>query len=147
MSHIQSLEKLLEIRESDFNRAHGQYNRAADYFSEVGQQLYDLLVQKEKIEEKLRLPEKHRVKASDLTYYNQQLQALKSKEESLQMTVHQARLNLQEKEKSLTEAHQEFKKLEKIISKKQHEYYKAVQKKEAQMLDEVSVQQFLRSNG
>ncbi|TFB23212.1 flagellar export protein FliJ [Filobacillus milosensis] len=147
MNPIISLEKLLDIKENDLNEAHSQYNRSIDHFEQIGEQLYDLLKFKESIEYQLNSMVKERIKASKLSLYSQQLENIKQKENELQMKVHQARLNMQQKENQLTLAHQEVKKLEKVINKRKAEQKNLYRKLENQFMDEISVQQYVRVNG
>ncbi|WP_175615302.1 flagellar export protein FliJ [Piscibacillus halophilus] len=146
-NELRSIDKLLEFKEEQFNQSQAQFKRAMEYFETVGNQLYDLLKTKEKIEKALNDHLKSRIKAYELLNYQQQLDQLKKKENELQIKVHQARMNMQDKEQKRTEAHFEYKKLEKVKENRLIALKKRMKNLENQQLDEVSVQQYVRVNG
>ncbi|GEL75877.1 flagellar export protein FliJ [Tenuibacillus multivorans] len=147
MNTVYSLEKLYDIKENDFNKAQSQYNRSIEHFEQVGQQLYELLKHKEELETKLGNMVNQRIKVISLSSYHQHLERLKYQENAIQVKVHQARLNMENKQQLMTNAHQEVKKLEKLIEKRHSKQKQITKKAENQFLDDISVQQYIRANG
>lgn len=144
---LKSIEKIMELKEKHFNESQAQYQRAVEHFETAGQQLYKILKAKENLENEQRKKIKTRFKAFELKSHYQQLEHLKYQESEWQAKVHQARLNLKDKEDRRTEAHFEFKKLEKVRDNRLKSFKKKRQAEENQQLDEVSVQQYMRVNG
>ena len=59
--------------------------------------------------------------------------------------MHQARVNMKQKENQLKVAHLEMKKMEKLIQLKKEELKEFATKKEAEFMDEISMQQYFRT--
>ncbi len=137
----------MELKERHFNESQVQYQLAMDYFEDVGQRLFSILKAKEQIETKLNSSMKTRVKAFELVNTHEQLERLKQQENELQAKVHQARVNLNDKEEKRTKAHFEFKKLEKVKERRVMDIKQRLKSEENQQLDEISVQQYVRLNG
>ncbi|MGM8214469.1 flagellar export protein FliJ [Bacillaceae bacterium W0354] len=144
MNGYKTLEKLYKIREREMNDAQQQFNRAIEHFEKVGQKLFDLLKTKEQTEEQIQQQMKKRMKIIQLNHYEIYHQTLENEEKDLQMKVHQARVNMNNKQQNLTYAHQELKKLEKMIEKKKEDINEQMKRVEMKFIDEVSVQQFIR---
>lgn len=144
MSKTKTLDKLHKLKERDLSEAEKQYRRAVDYFEEVGEELYKVLKKKETVQATIQDQMKSGFKIFDLYQYDQYHQSLIEQENYWQMKVHQARVNMNKKQDNLTQIHQEVKKFEKLIEKKNEEIKQEIKKIDMKFIDEISVQQYLR---
>lgn len=144
MSKTKTLDKLHKLKERDLSEAEKQYRRAVDYFEEVGEELYKILKKKETVQATIQDQMKSGFKIFDLYQYDQYHQSLIEQENYWQMKVHQARVNMNKKQDNLTQIHQEVKKFEKLIEKKNEEIKQEIKKIDMKFIDEISVQQYLR---
>ncbi|MFC0014349.1 MULTISPECIES: flagellar export protein FliJ [Allobacillus] len=145
MNTIHSIEKICHIREKEVNEAQAQYQRAIDYFEEQATQLFQLLKKKEMLQEQFDNRLKERVTVTYIHTMHDSIQRIETEEKALQSKVHQARVNMEQKEKQLKEAHFEMKKIEKLFQLKKEELKEFAKKKEADFMDEISVQQYFRT--
>lgn len=144
MSKTKTLDKLHKLKERGLSEAEKQYRRAVDYFEEVGEELYKILKKKETVQATIQDQMKSGFKIFDLYQYDQYHQSLIEQENYWQMKVHQARVNMNKKQDNLTQIHQEVKKFEKLIEKKNEEIKQEIKKIDMKFIDEISVQQYLR---
>ncbi|PKR78621.1 flagellar export protein FliJ [Halalkalibacillus sediminis] len=144
MSSTQSFEKIQQLKEKELEDAQVRYNRSIDHFETVATDLYDLLKNKESAVTHFNEQISKRSKGFEIHSANQYLQTFQTKEQELQMKVHQARVNMQQKQDALNEALQEVKKLETIIDHKKYLADQLEKKNENKFLDEISVQQYFR---
>lgn len=144
MSKTKTLDKLHKLKERGLSEAEKQYRRAVDYFEEVGEELYKVLKKKETVQATIQDQMKSGFKIFDLYQYDQYHQSLIEQENYWQMKVHQARVNMNKKQDNLTQIHQEVKKFEKLIEKKNEEIKQEIKKIDMKFIDEISVQQYLR---
>ncbi|TSJ69227.1 flagellar export protein FliJ [Allobacillus sp. SKP2-8] len=145
MNTIHSIERIYNIREKEMNEAQAQYQRAIDYFEEQATELFQLLKKKETLQERFDNRLKGRVTITYIHAAHDSIQRIEKEEKALQTKVHQARVNMKQKENQLKVAHLEMKKMEKLIQLKKEELKEFAKKKEAEFMDEISMQQYFRT--
>ncbi|WP_035512347.1 flagellar export protein FliJ [Halalkalibacillus halophilus] len=146
MNGYETLNKLLQIKKNEMEEYQVAYNRAQDFFESVATDLYDLLKEKEELFASQQDKMKKGLQVEMLRQFHNYEATLISKEEKVQLKVHQARTNMQKKQEQLKAAHTEVKKYEKLIEHRKKEMKDAELHKETNFLDEISVQQYARSN-
>ncbi|MET3682136.1 flagellar FliJ protein [Alkalibacillus flavidus] len=144
MSDIKAFEKLYQVREQELDDARLNYDRALDHFEQEATKLYDLLKSKENVQAQLEHHVSSGIKVDQMAGYYNYLSMLEQQEGSLQKKVHQARLNMYKKQDAVQEAHQEVKKIDKIIEHKKEQQRELDKQAEASFLDEIAVQQYSR---
>ncbi|WP_188205806.1 flagellar export protein FliJ [Alkalibacillus aidingensis] len=145
MNGVTTLKKLYQIREKELEEVQAQYNRAVDFFEQEATKLYNLLKNKEKTEANLNARLVSGLQVHNLNDYQRYYDSLYKEESKHQQKVHQARVNMYNKQEALQEAHTELKKLEKLIENKTEQQRLMEKQAEAAFLDEISVQQYSRT--
>ncbi|SET41826.1 flagellar FliJ protein [Salinibacillus kushneri] len=144
MSNVKTFEKILNVKMIEKDKAHKNYQEAMDYFEVNATELYYLLKEKEDFEAEMSNSIQSSVSADQLRNYDQYIQTLNQKIKASQQNVQSARTNMELKQQSLTESYIELKKYEKIVSNKKTIIKKLEEKHEREVIDEASVQQFIR---
>lgn len=142
MAETTSLVKILHIRELEKHEAQKAYQDSQERFEDRATKLYTLLQKKEKAEASYEdylqtIAPINRIK-EQLTYIEQ----LNTQIMALQQAVQKARSEMENKQQSLTNAHVEVKKFEKIIELRQEQRKEQEQKNEEKFMDSISIQQF-----
>jgi flagellar protein FliJ len=145
MATVATFEKIFTIRQTEKDLALKEYQLAVDQFEIVATQLYNLLKEKELMEEQFQKQLKKSVAVYEIQQYETYINQLIEKINLHQQYVQQARLNMEEKQQKLSDSYVEMKKIEKIIEKKQQAIKEKLDKLEGELLDEASLQQFLRN--
>lgn len=148
MAGTTSLSKILHVRELEKHKAQKAYSYSQERFESHATQLYTLLRKKEEAEasyeDYLQTMASIRQIQEQLTYIEQ----LRVQIHDLQQAVQKARSEMENKQQSLTSAHVEVKKFEKIIELRQEQQKELAQKDEEKLMDSISIQQFSnRKNG
>ncbi|GEM03434.1 hypothetical protein HMI01_04220 [Halolactibacillus miurensis] len=142
MTNIQAFEKILHHQENLKNEAQLEYTSAVSEFETVAEELYQLLKQKETIEDKYQQALHTSGSVTSLMTHHTYLQQLKKRIRHVETTVNEKRSIMEGKRLLLTDQHVEVKKYEKIIDHK-WELIKTKEKEtESKMLDEASIRQY-----
>lgn len=143
MSRTKTLTKVLDIREREKDAAQKAYNQAMQHFEDVATKLYQTLKKKEDAEESYDQYLKDMVQIERLMDQMAYIESLNRQIVLLQHQVNQARTQMELKQQSLTHAHIEVKKFEKLIETRKQEQQQTELKQEQMFMDDMSVQQFL----
>ncbi|MGY0691559.1 flagellar export protein FliJ [Virgibacillus sp. FSP13] len=148
MAETMALSKILHVREQEKNDAHKAYRNSMELFEEIATKLYTLLRKKEAAEESYESYLQQTTPIDQLKEQVRYIEILNKQIVTLQHSVQQARNEMETNQEKLTSAHVEVKKFEKIIELRQKEQAENIQKQEKQLMDQISIQQFLsRKNG
>lgn len=143
MSHLVSLEKILNVRENEKKHAQIAHHQSIKSFEEVATRLYTLLRKKESAEDSYESALQSITTITEIKQQALYIEQLNKRILKLQEDVNQARSTMERKEQALTHAHIEVKKFEKIIEHR-HEQLKEVQlKQDNATMNEVSIQQYI----
>lgn len=143
MDKIETLTKILQIRENEKNEAQLAHTLSVDLFEEVATKLYTLLKRKEKAEQSFTLVTKKKTSIETIKEQAIYIENLQREIMKLQKEVSEARHDMEAKRGILTEAHVEMKKFEKMIELREQKRSEQVQKIENNSMDEISIQQYL----
>ncbi|MBB6452923.1 flagellar FliJ protein [Salirhabdus euzebyi] len=145
MTDVIAFEKILTVRTTEKDLAYKNYQQAVGNFENVATKLYNLLKEKEDIEITLSKTMESSIPAFQLHHYHQYINQLNDKINGLQQSVAQARMYMNEEQENLTDTYVEMKKIEKLVENKKTKKKQEMDKAEEQILDEVSIQQFIRN--
>ncbi|MFS0751845.1 flagellar export protein FliJ [Oceanobacillus sp. 1P07AA] len=143
MVEVVGLNRIREIRENEKKVAQSDYNQSMETFEKIATELYNLLRTKENAEASFESYiqtttsiEKIKEQATYIEKLNQRIQ-------SVQLLVQRARKDMEIKQEKLSNAYVEVKKFDKIIEFKQKNEIEEAKRKEANWMDEMSMQQYL----
>ncbi|MFD1067572.1 flagellar export protein FliJ [Oceanobacillus locisalsi] len=146
MAKISSLTKIRDMHDNERQVAQKAYTESQETFEKIAKELYNLLKKKETAESSF----DHAVQASTsiekIKEQSAYIEKLTNQIQTVQVLVQRARNDMQSKQTKLSEAYIEYKKYEKIIDLKKEETQAKIRKQEADFMDEMSMQQFLRQN-
>ncbi|WP_411955449.1 flagellar export protein FliJ [Alkalibacillus sp. S2W] len=145
MNDLNTFQKLYQVREQELDDARSNYNRAVDHFETEANKLYELLKSKEGLEKQLDNQMTSGIKVDWMTSYYNYFNLIQDQESDLQKKVHQARLNMYKKQDAVQAAHQELKKINKIIDNKKEKQHQLNKQAELEFLDEIAVQHYSRA--
>lgn len=139
-----ALEKILQLRNEEKNRALLEQKKAIDHFETVAKKLYTQLKTKEDAESKLNDYVKSEViqKIREQTLY---IDLLNRQINMLQKEVQIARENMERKQMIVTEKHVELKKIEKMLEKRKEREAQERALIEMKQMDEISLNRFIRA--
>ncbi|MFN7250839.1 MAG: flagellar export protein FliJ [Anaerobacillus sp.] len=144
MSFRFTLQKILDVRESEKLNAEKEYSQATRQFEDVATKLYELLKQKEGFESDYY----QRIESGIHIFQIQQSQSLLSqlqkRIDQFQVYTQKARENMNRKQEQLVEKSIEQKKYEKMKQIKYDIYVEETRRQENILMDEISVQQFVK---
>lgn len=146
MDSIQTLTKILQVRENEKKEAQIAHKQSVDLFEEVAQKLYVLLRKKEVADKNFSLVTSKKTSIEVIKEQSKHIENLSKQIIHLQSKVNNARNNMELKRSQLTEAHVEVKKFEKIIENRHDQHIERIEKTENDLMDEVSIQQYLLTN-
>src|SRR5699024_152221 len=132
MADTAVLEKILHVKEKEKDAAQLDKTEAVNRFEEIASRLYEELKRKENAESELDVVMK--AKAT--------ITMMKEKINTIQNNVQKARIEMEQKQNALTEAHIEVKKIERLIALREQEQKELLQKQEMAFMDEISMLQF-----
>ncbi|MRG85399.1 flagellar export protein FliJ [Salinibacillus xinjiangensis] len=144
MTNVQAFERILNVRTTEKDMAYKTYQDAMDHFEVTATELYHFLKEKEDLEKDISKGFQSSISAEQIRNYHSYMQSLNSKIAKLQQAVLHARQDMESSHDQLTERYVEMKKYEKIITHKKNSAKQVEVKKEKELLDEASIQQFLR---
>lgn len=143
MGQIQTLEKILHIRENEKESAQKAHHQSIEVFEKVATELYELLKKKEAAEEDYESSLNSTTTIISIKQQSRYIEQLNRKIMQLQREVNRARNKMNQKHEALTNAHIEVKKFEKIIERRINQRRFEQQKQENAMMDEISIQQYI----
>lgn len=146
MSNPMVLHKILTIREQEKKDAQMDQITAKNYFEKVATQLYNVLKTKEQAEEMLHTYMETKAAINKIKEQSLYIDALNKSILNLQGKVQEARQDMESKQKVLTEAHIEMKKIEKMIERRLKDQKEQEEKLQMNLMDEISIRQFQAQN-
>lgn len=145
MASIHAFQKILSHQERIKKNAQMEYQQTVDQFETVATNLYQLLKKKEEVQMQYNYYLESSGSVTTLATHHAYIDEINNKIKMIQVQVNQARTQMEIKQASLTEAHIEVKKFEKIVENKQLTEKNSALYKEAKQLDETSMRQFLKN--
>ncbi|MCD5322684.1 MULTISPECIES: flagellar export protein FliJ [Pontibacillus] len=143
MTSLSTFHKLLDLKEQDKHVAQKNYQDSMDQFEDVATRLYQLLKKKENAEAYYEAEVQKGLSITALHSHHAYIEQLSQQIEEVQQVVQEARNNMNDKQGMLSESHIEYKKYELLINRKVEQQQIKVQTFEKQMMDEISVQQYI----
>ena len=145
MGSIAQFEKILTIRTTEKDIAMKEYQESVEDFETVALELYNLLKEKEEIEEELNNKFHSQVTVHEIQHYQNYLEMLEKQILVVNQKVQQAREKMEFKKQKLSDSYIEMKKFERIVDIKKREFLEHIAKLENDQMNEISIQQFLRT--
>ncbi len=145
MGSIAQFEKILTIRTTEKDIAMKEYQESVEDFETVALELYNLLKEKEEIEEELNNKFQSQVTVQEIQHYQNYLEMLEKQILVVNQKVQQAREKMEVKKQKLSDSYIEMKKFERIVDIKKREFLEHIAKLENDQMNEISIQQFLRT--
>lgn len=142
MAQTKALTKILHIREKEEKDAQMAHHQSVAFFEKLATQLYQLLRKKEDAESFYEKSMKSQTSIHQLKDQLHYIELLNKKILEMQQSVNEARKQMENKQKKLTNAHVEVKKFEKIIARRIDDQKILEFKLEQDSLDEISSQQY-----
>ncbi len=146
MSQTAVLHKLLHVREQEKTNAEVKKRQAREIFEEIATRLYQQLKTKEKAESDFEEVMQTNMTITKMKEQSLYISRLNGQIAALEQQVQQARNDMEQKQTMLTEAYVELKKVEKLIELREEEQETAQKKAENQLMDELSIRQYLNAN-
>ena len=145
MGSIAQFEKILTIRTTEKDLAMKEYQDSVEEFETVALELYNLLKEKEELEEELSNKFHSQVTVQEIQHYQTYLQILEKQILAANQKVQQSREKMELKKQKLSDSYIEMKKFERIVDVKKKEFLDHIAKLENEQMNEISIQQFLRT--
>jgi len=142
---IAQFEKILTIRTTEKDLAMKEYQDSVEEFETVALELYNLLKEKEELEEELSNKFHSQVTVQEIQHYQTYLQILEKQILAANQKVQQSREKMELKKQKLSDSYIEMKKFERIVDVKKKEFLEHIAKLENEQMNEISIQQFLRT--
>lgn len=143
MGNIQSLSKILNIKDLEKLSLQKEYKQIIDRFEDVGTKLYHVLKKKEEAEKSVEVGLINKMEAHSLFSYYQYIDKLTHEESNLQSELQNIRVEMDLKQQKLTDAHVEVKKYETLIDRQKQNIKKEEKRMEALFMDELSMLQYV----
>ncbi|WLR46948.1 flagellar export protein FliJ [Halobacillus litoralis] len=144
MADIQTFQRIRDLRDREKQKTQKLYQEAVNHFEKHAEELYECLKKKETAEKRFEQEMKyHTVRADAIVRHQRYIQGLQETIDHLQPVVQKARINMQQKQAKLSQAHMEVKKFEKIVEHKRDEQWHLMKSEENKQMDELSMQQYL----
>lgn len=144
MSFQFTLQKVLDVKEHEKNKAQTAYKRALENFEETATKLYHLLKSKEDLLEAYEKNIQDGVSIAKIQHTQETLTYLQKKIDQMQIETQRARAVMNEKQRILRNSYIDMKKYEKLKERKLESYKIEQRDLENKFLDEVSVQQYIK---
>lgn len=144
MAETIALSKILHIREKEKMDAEKSYQQSMAFFENIATRLYTLLKKKETAENSFDSHLQEFVPIEKIKEQVIYIEELNKQIINLQSEVNKARNEMDANQSKLTNAHIEVKKFEKMIAHREQVKKKVLQKYENEMMNEISIQQYLR---
>src|SRR5699024_986183 len=121
MADTAVLEKILHVKEKEKDAAQLDKTEAVNRFEEIASRLYEELKRKENAESELDVVMKAKATITMIKEQSRYISLMKEKINTLQNNVQKARIEMEQKQNALTEAHIEVKKIERLIALREQE--------------------------
>jgi flagellar protein FliJ len=144
MSFHFTLQKILDVRENEKLKAEKEFTQATRQFEEVATKLYELLKKKENYENHYYQRLESGIHVFDMQQSHSLIAQLQKQIDQLQYYTQKARDHMNRKQEQLLEKSIEQKKVEKMKQMKYELYIEETQRQENILMDEISVQQFIK---
>ncbi|MCA1030072.1 flagellar biosynthesis chaperone FliJ [Bacillus timonensis] len=144
MSYQPKFTKLLTIRENEKNQVLADYNEAVKEFELVAEKLYSSLKKKEDLEDVQKSKLSHGLSINDIRHHQKFITSLEKTIMHHQKLVIQARNKMYMLQEKLIEKNIEVKKYEKMNERDLNAFKQLVQANEANVMNEVSIQQYMK---
>ncbi|WP_080874757.1 flagellar export protein FliJ [Oceanobacillus timonensis] len=146
MAKISSLTKIRDMHDNERQVAQKAFTASQETFEQIAKELYNLLKKKEMAETSFDNAVQASTSIEKIKEQSAYIEKLTNQIQTVQVLVQRARNDMHSKQTKLSEAYIEYKKYEKIIDLKKEETQAMIRKQEADFMDEMSMQQFLRQN-
>ncbi|WNF35459.1 flagellar export protein FliJ [Bacillaceae bacterium IKA-2] len=144
MSFQFSLQKILEIREDDKIKAEKEFTQATKQFEDVATKLFEQLKKKEQYENEYYKRIETGIHIFEIQHSHTLLNQMQLQIDRQQNFTQKARDNMNRKQEVLVVKSIEQKKYEKMKQIKREKYIEETKHQENLLMDEISVQQFMR---
>lgn len=144
MSFHYSLQKVMEYKNREKNDAQKHYSDAIEQFETIATKLYETLKQKEELMANQSQKLQQGLPISQIQQHEQMITYLQKEVDSLQWQTQRARKMMTDREKLLVSKSIDYKKYEKMKDMKYEQYVEDEKREETKILDEISVQRFVR---
>ena len=145
MAETIALFKILRIREQEKMDAEKSYQQSMAFFENIATRMYTLLKRKETAESSFERGMQDIIPIEKIKEQVAYIEELNKQIINLQAEVNQARNEMDVKQSKLTDAHIEVKKFEKMIAHRKQVKKEVLQKYENEAMNEISIQQYLRT--
>ncbi|MGJ9458859.1 flagellar export protein FliJ [Oceanobacillus sp. CF4.6] len=143
MAETLAFTKILNLCENEKSIAQKAYYHSMDSFEKIASELYTLLKKKENAEESYGIYIQSPTPIEQIKEQALYIEKLNRQINELQQLVQRARNDMESKQVSLTDAHVEVKKFEKIIEIRNDADEKLKKRVESNFMDEISITQYL----
>ncbi|GLO65996.1 MULTISPECIES: flagellar export protein FliJ [Oceanobacillus] len=143
MVEVVGLNRIREIRENEKKVAQSAYSQSMETFEKIATELYNLLRTKESAEASFESYIQNTTSIEKIKEQAAYIEKLNQRIQSVQLLVQRARNDMEIKQEKLSNAYVEVKKFDKIIEFKQKNEIEEAKRKEANWMDEMSMQQYL----
>ncbi|GIO21968.1 flagellar export protein FliJ [Oceanobacillus sp. J11TS1] len=144
MARISSLVKIRDMHDNERQIAQKAYTESQETFEKIAMELYNLLKKKEVAENTFDNAIQTSTSIEKIKEQSAYIEKLTNQIQTVQLLVQRARNDMNTKQNKLSEVYIEYKKYDKIVELKQEEAQETVRKQEANFMDEMSMQQYLR---
>lgn len=143
MAFQYTLQKILDMKEKEKQQQEIEYTKALHVFEEKATELYNLLKQKEEVEESCRLQLQKGISIYEIRLQQRALSLLHNEIERVQHTTNIARDHMYRKQHELMVSSVEAKKYEKLKDIKKEEYLMEQKRLDTKLMDEISLQSYV----
>lgn len=143
MSYKFKFQKVMSIKENEKNQVLADYKSSVKEFEEAAKSLYESLKKKETLEEDQRQQLQSGLSIQSIRHQQSFITGLEKTIMYYQQLVIKARNKMQQLQAILTEKNIEVKKYEVMHEKDFAVYEGQIKMQESQMMDEISIQQFM----
>lgn len=143
MVEVVGLNRIREIRENEKKVAQSAYSQSMETFEKIATELYNLLRTKESAEASFESYIQNTTSIEKIKEQAAYIEKLNQRIQSVQLLVQRARNDMEIKQEKLSNAYVEVKRFDKIIEFKQKNEIEEAKRKEANWMDEMSMQQYL----
>ncbi|MFC7061210.1 flagellar export protein FliJ [Halobacillus seohaensis] len=144
MTSLQTFHKIKDLQDREKKTKQKIYQEQVDQFETVATQLFEVLKEKEKAEEKFQEElKKATVQAQSFILHEQYIEQLDYNINLLQPKVQQARSEMEKAHQNFSSAYIEVKKYEKLIENKRVKRELWMKSEENKSMDELSTRQYL----
>ncbi|WP_152656394.1 flagellar export protein FliJ [Oceanobacillus sp. CFH 90083] len=146
MAKISGLTKIRDMHDNERQVAQKAYAESQETFERIAKELYNLLKKKEIAENSFENAIQASTSIERIKEQSAYIEKLTNQIQTVQVLVQRARNDMNSKQTKLSEAYMEFKKYDRIIDLKREKAQAVIRKQEADFMDEMSMQQYMRQN-